>query len=164
MIRERFGSIPPTRVKTVSVASVASATRTVSQPTKIKYEKRPGTIFPLTPKAARESVIVGALARLPASELIPTKKKEPIVPITAASVACQKEIPKPRKNEPYESASSETFAAAHGQNSERADPLRSFSAMKLVPLISSMGIRVEVIDMIGTCLKTMNFVRPDLQY
>jgi hypothetical protein len=36
--------------------------------------------------------------------------------------------------------------------------------MKLVPLISSMGIRVEAIDMLGTCLKMMNFLRPDLQY
>ena len=156
MIRETFGSIPPTRVRTVSVASVASATKTVSQPTKINYENRPGTIFPLTPKAARESVIVGAFARFPASELIPTKKKEAIVPIIAANVACQKDIPKPRKNEPYESASSETFAAAHGQNNERADPLRSFCAMKLVPLISNMGLRVEVIDKIGRCLRKMN--------
>jgi hypothetical protein len=118
----------------------------------------------LTPKAAREIVMVGALARLPASELMPTKKKEAIVPIIAAKVACQKEIPNPRKNDPYESASKETFAAAHGQNSERADPLRSFCAMKLVPLISSMGIRVGAIDMIGTCLKTMNFGRQDLQF
>jgi hypothetical protein len=88
--------------------------------------------------------MVGAFARLPAKELIPTKKKEAIVPIMAANVACQKEIPKPRKNDPYESASKETFAAAQGQKSERADPLRSFCAMKLVPLISSMGLRVEV--------------------
>ena len=36
MIREIFGSIFPTRVRTVSVASVASETRTVSHPTKIK--------------------------------------------------------------------------------------------------------------------------------
>jgi hypothetical protein len=94
---------------------------------------------------------------LPARELIPTKKKEAIVPIIAAKVACQKEIPNPRKNDPYESASKDTFAAAQGQNSERADPLRSFCEMKLVPLISSMGLRVEVVDRIGRCLRKMNF-------
>ena len=156
-IREIFGSIFPTRVKTVSVASVASETRTVSQPTKIKYESKPGTTFPLTPKAARESVIVGAFARLPARELIPTKKKDATVPIIAAKVACQNDIPNPRKKEPYESARSETFAAAHGQNSERADPLLSFCAMKLVPFISNMRLRVEVIDKIGRCLRMMSF-------
>jgi hypothetical protein len=51
----------------------------------------------------------------------------------AAQVACQKEIPKPRKMEPYERASSETFPAAQGQKRERAEPWRSFSAMKSVP-------------------------------
>jgi hypothetical protein len=29
--------------------------------------------------------------------------------------------------------------------------------MKLVPLISSMGLRVEVVDRIGRCLRKMNF-------
>ena len=44
--------------------------------------------------------MVGAFARLPAKELIPTKKKEATVPIIAAKVACQKEIPNPRTNDP----------------------------------------------------------------
>ncbi|CAB4727922.1 unannotated protein [freshwater metagenome] len=43
---------------------------------------------------------MGAFARLPARDETPTSKKLPIVPITAAAVACQKEIPNPRKNEP----------------------------------------------------------------
>jgi len=51
----------------------------------------------------------------------------------AAHVACQKEIPKPRKKDPYESARSETFPAAQGQKRERALPWRSSSEMKLVP-------------------------------
>ncbi len=51
----------------------------------------------LTPKAARDNVMVGALARLPAKEDIATNEKLPSVPITAAAVACQKEIPNPRK-------------------------------------------------------------------
>jgi hypothetical protein len=109
-------------VKTVSEANVARDTKTVSQPTKIKYDKKPGNRFPLTPNAAREIVIVGAFARLPARDEIATNEKLPIEPITAAVVACQKEIPKPRKKDPYESARNETFAAAHGQNKERALP------------------------------------------
>jgi hypothetical protein len=44
--------------------------------------------------------MVGALDRFPANELKPTKAKERMVPIIAAQVACQKEIPKPRKNAP----------------------------------------------------------------
>jgi hypothetical protein len=44
--------------------------------------------------------MVGALLRFPASDEIATNANEPSVPIIAASVACQKEIPNPRKNEP----------------------------------------------------------------
>ena len=135
----------PTLVNTVSVAKVARETKTVSQPTNIKYERSPGTIFPLTPKAALDKVMVGALARLPARDEIPTKKKLLSVPITAAKVACQNEIPNPKKNEPYESARNETFAAAHGQNNDLAEPLRSDSFIKLIPfnsiLLEIFGIR-----------------------
>jgi hypothetical protein len=81
--------------------------------------------------------MVGAFARLPASDEIPTKKNELIVPITAANVACQNEIPKPKKNEPYDNAKKETFAAAHGQNKELALPPRSDSLIKLMPFNSS---------------------------
>ena len=87
----------------------------------------------MTPNAARESVIVGALERLPAMELTPTKIKDPTVPMIAAQVACQKEMPNPKKNEPYERARSETLPAAQGQKSDRAVPCRSPSEMKLVP-------------------------------
>jgi hypothetical protein len=80
--------------------------------------------------------MVGALARLPARDEIPTKKKLLSVPITAAKVACQNEIPNPKKNEPYESAKNETFAAAHGQNNDLAEPLRSDSLIKLIPFNS----------------------------
>ena len=57
-------------------------------------------MLPLTPKEALASTIVGAFERLPASELIPTRRKDAIVPIIAAKVACLKEIPKPKKNAP----------------------------------------------------------------
>jgi hypothetical protein len=70
-------------------------------------------------------------------EDMPTKKNEPTVPITAAMVACQNEIPKPKKNEPYDKAKKETFAAAHGQNKERALPARSDSLIKLILFNSS---------------------------
>jgi hypothetical protein len=57
-------------------------------------------MLPLTPKEARAKTIVGAFERLPAKELIPTKKKEQMVPMIAAQVACLNEIPNPRKKEP----------------------------------------------------------------
>jgi len=90
----------PTRTKTVPVARVASETRTVSQPTKMRYDSAPGMRFPFTPKVARERTIVGALDFFPAKELTPTSKNERTVPIIAAKVACQNEIPNPRKNDP----------------------------------------------------------------
>jgi hypothetical protein len=90
----------PTRTKTVPVAKVASETNTVSQPTKIKYESAPGMRLPFTPKVARDRTIVGAFDFLPARELTPTRRKERTVPIIAAKVACQKEMPKPKKKEP----------------------------------------------------------------
>jgi hypothetical protein len=106
------------------------------------YESAPGNLLPFTPKDARDKTMVGAFERFPARELIPTNKKEPMVPIKAAIVACLKEMPKPRKKAPYESASSETLAPAHGQNKERARPERSDSAMTFAPLtsISNAGI------------------------
>ena len=67
-----------------------------------------------------------------------TREKLPRVPIMAAMVACQKDMPKPRKNDPYERAKNETLAAAHGQNNDLADPLRSFSEMKLIPFTSML--------------------------
>ena len=88
------------RAKTVPVARVARETKTVSHPTNMKYERTPGTMLPLTPNEARARTMVGALERLPASELIPTRRKEAIVPMMAAKVACLKEIPKPKKNAP----------------------------------------------------------------
>jgi hypothetical protein len=84
----------------VPVARVASETKTVSQPTKTRYERKLGTRFPFIPNTARDKTIVGALERFPANELNPTKEKERIVPITAAQVACQKETPNPRKKAP----------------------------------------------------------------
>jgi hypothetical protein len=49
---------------------------------------------------ARDKTIVGALDRFPANELNPTNKNERIVPKKAAAVACQNEIPNPKKNDP----------------------------------------------------------------
>jgi hypothetical protein len=85
---------------------------------------------------ARDKTIVGAFDFLPASELKPTRRKERTVPTIAANVACQNEIPNPRKKAPYESAKSETFAPHHGQKSEAALPPLSDSWMTFVPLSS----------------------------
>ena len=80
--------------------------------------------------------MVGAFDRLPASELKPTKRNERTVPIIAAAVACQNEMPKPRKNEPYERAKSDTLAPHHGQKRDEAFPDLSDSEITLVPLSS----------------------------
>ena len=61
----------------------------------------------------------------------------------AAQVACRKEIPKPRKKAPYESAKSETFAPAHGQKRLLALPDRSDSAITLGPFNSKSNIGTD---------------------
>ena len=93
-------------------------------------------MLPFTPKDALDKTIVGAFDLLPAKELIPTNKNDPIVPIKAATVACLKDIPKPRKKAPYDKASKETLAPAHGQKRERALPARSDSSITLGPFTS----------------------------
>jgi len=80
--------------------------------------------------------MVGALDLFPASELIPTSKNDPIVPMKAAIVACVNEIPKPKKKAPYDSANKETLAPAHGQNNDRGFPVRSDSLITFAPFIS----------------------------
>src|SRR5438270_5819175 len=90
----------PRRSNTVAVASVASDTSTVSQPTRRMYESAAGILPPCTPYAARLSTIVGADPRLPARDTNPTSTNERIVPARPATVACQNDTPKPRKNDP----------------------------------------------------------------
>ena len=75
-----FGLKSPILSKIVLHAKVASATSTVSQPTKSKYVRIPGNLFPFMPNIARDKVIVGAFDFLPAKELIPTIKKLKRVP------------------------------------------------------------------------------------
>jgi hypothetical protein len=60
---------------------------------------------------------------LPARDEIATKEKLPRVHTNNCScpVACQKDMPKPRKKDPYERAKNETLAAAHGQNKDLAE-------------------------------------------
>ena len=90
----------PSSLNTVAVASVASTTSTVSQPTVSSHESADGSRFPRTPNAARESTIVGADPRLPASAITPHSANETTIPTTPASTACQNEIPNPRMNAP----------------------------------------------------------------
>jgi hypothetical protein len=101
-------------------------------------------MLPFTPKDARDKTIVGAFDRLPAKELMPTKRNEPKVPNKAARVACLNEIPKPKKKAPYDKASNETFAPAQGQKSDRALPLRSESLMTFGPLISTSNAAILI--------------------
>src|SRR3984957_11019862 len=80
---------------TVAVASVASAVSTISQPTLSIHETSAGSLFPCTPNAARDSTSVGADPRLPATAMKPTSRNETTIPISPATQACQKEMPKP---------------------------------------------------------------------
>ena len=90
----------PSRSKTVAVARVARIVSAVSQPTVSSQEIAVGSLLPRTPNAARESTIVGAEPRLPASATTPQSRNEKMMPITPAITACQNEIPKPRVNAP----------------------------------------------------------------
>src|SRR5688500_5257027 len=88
---------PPaqSRSTTVAVARVAVITRTVSQPTVSSQEMPEASRLPRTPKAARDSTIVGAEPRLPATATNPQSRNENTTPITPTTSACQNEIPNP---------------------------------------------------------------------
>src|SRR4051794_238885 len=90
----------PSSVNTVAVASVASEVSTVSQPTVSTQDRTAGTRPPATPNAARLSTRVGADPRLPAIATNPQSRKLTTMPITPATAACQKEMPKPRVKAP----------------------------------------------------------------
>ena len=90
----------PSRANTVAVASVARMTSTVSQPTVSTQEIAAGSLFPLTPNAARLSTIVGAEPRLPATAMNPQARNDSTIPTTPTTTACQNEMPKPSTNAP----------------------------------------------------------------
>ena len=72
--------------------------RKVSQPIEVSQEMTPGSFCPLTPKAARDSTMVGAEPRLPAMAMMPHRANETTTPTTVTTTACQKEMPKPSTN------------------------------------------------------------------
>jgi hypothetical protein len=90
----------PRRLNTVAVASVARTTSTVSQPTVSSQDRAAVSRAPRTPKAARDSTMVGAEPRLPASAITPQNANETTMPTTPANTACQNDTPKPRVNAP----------------------------------------------------------------
>ena len=90
----------PRRSKTVAVASVAVMVRTVSQPRVSSQEITAGSRLPRTPNAARDSTIVGAEPRLPASATNPHSRNENTMPTRPVIAACQNEMPNPSANAP----------------------------------------------------------------
>src|ERR1700735_1728995 len=82
----------PSRWKTAAVASVASRTSTLSQPTVSSQEITVGSLLPLTPNAARLSTIVGADPRLPATAINPQARNDRTIPTTPTTIACQDEM------------------------------------------------------------------------
>ena len=97
----------------------------------------PGTFWPCTPNAARDRIIVGAEPRLPAMAMTPHRAKEMTTPMTVTTIACQKEMPKPRTNAAYEIPKTDTLAANHGQKRSRGAAVRSDSAMISMPVCST---------------------------
>ena len=79
---------------------MARIVSTVSQPTVSSQEIAAGSRLPRTPNAARESTIVGAEPRLPASATNPQSRNENTMPTTPATTACQNEMPNPSANAP----------------------------------------------------------------
>src|SRR3954453_22573933 len=85
----------PSWVKTVEVASVASETSTVSQPTVSTQDSAAGTRLPTTPNAARLRTSVGAEPRLPAIAMKPQSRKETTMPTTPATPEGDDDAPEP---------------------------------------------------------------------
>jgi hypothetical protein len=98
-----FVAVPPpqpSRSNTVAVASVASTTSVVSQPTVSSQEISDGSRLPRTPNAARLSTIVGAEPRLPATATNPQNRNDTAIPTRPATSACQNDTPNPSANDP----------------------------------------------------------------
>jgi hypothetical protein len=85
---------------TVAVAKVARIVSAVSQPTVSSQEIAVGSLLPRTPNAARDSTIVGAEPRLPASATTPHSRNENTIPTTPATTACENEMPNPSVKAP----------------------------------------------------------------
>lgn len=136
---------PPSCVMTVAVASTARIARNVSHPIEVSHETMPGTFWPCTPNAARESTMVGAEPRLPAMAMSPQSRNDTTMPMTETMVACQNEMPKPSTNDPYDMPNTDTFAANHGQKRSRGLAVRSDSGMISMPARSMRAGLMSVI-------------------
>ena len=90
----------PSRSSTVAVASVARMPSAVSQPPGRSQDSPAGSRLPRTPNAARDSTMVGAEPRLPASATQPHSANDTTTPTTPAIRPCQNETPKPSTNAP----------------------------------------------------------------
>ena len=82
------------------VANTAMMDKNVSQPMDVSHETMPGTFCPSTPNAARESTIVGADPRLPATAMSPQRKNEKVTPSAVTSAPCQNDNPNQSTNDP----------------------------------------------------------------
>jgi len=69
----------------------------VSHPIDVSHETMPGTFWPWTPNAARESTIVGAEPRLPATAMRPQRKKEKVTADRGDDGGLPERNPKPEQ-------------------------------------------------------------------
>ena len=87
-MREKLGAM---------VAEIKMSAETINV---ASQEIAAGSRLPRTPKAARDSTMVGAEPRLPANATNPQSRNETTMPMIPAIIACQKLMPKPSRNEP----------------------------------------------------------------
>ena len=82
------------------MASTAVVAREISQPSVAIQDSAAGILAPSMPNWAREMTMVGAFARLPAMEMMPTSRKDTTTPTIDMMVACRNEMPKPSPHAP----------------------------------------------------------------
>ena len=90
---------------------------TVSQPKRLHKATTAGPMFPRTPKMARDKPSDGAPPRRPATEIMPTRAKDPNDPIAVTSTDCQTFKPNEMSVAPSGMPKMEILAANHTQKS-----------------------------------------------
>jgi hypothetical protein len=93
-----FVAVPeahPSAENTVAVAMTAMMERKVSQPIDSSQLTMPGSFCPWTPKAARDSTMVGTEPRFPAMAMMPHSRNDTTTPTMVTATAWPKDTPKP---------------------------------------------------------------------
>jgi hypothetical protein len=109
-------------------------TSTVSQPTVSSQDSAAAAGCRCTPNAARDSTIVGADPRLPASAITPHSANETTMPDDAGDHRPARTRPERQRERAVADAQHEMFDANQGQNSDRGRPERALSGTTSMPI------------------------------